>query len=106
MALIRAAYGPHEQKNGTRGAIGAALVLVVRPLASSLISLPGLIPKEKAPAGFGGASSLRGTENARLPRVPQFLTLGRTDFKSVFCGDGHFAIACCFLATAREEESR
>jgi hypothetical protein len=67
MALIRAAYGPHEQKNGTRGAIGAALVLVVRLLASSLISLPGLIPKEKAPAGFGGASSLQGLKTRDCP---------------------------------------
>jgi hypothetical protein len=66
--------------------------------------LPGVIPKEKAPAGFGGASSLQGLKTRDYPacRNPYC----RSELTSNQFSVGAVAIACCFLATAREGESQ
>ena len=61
---------------------------------------------KKSPGRIWRGEFIAGTENARLPRVPKPLLLGRTDFKPVSCGALLFAIACCFRATACGEESR
>jgi hypothetical protein len=63
-------------------------------------------PQRKSPGRIWRGEFIAGTENARLPRVPQPLLWVGADFKPVFCGAVIFAIACCFLATAREGESQ
>jgi hypothetical protein len=45
------------------------LVDIRAALGLVLDFLPGVIPKEKAPAGFGGASSLQGLKTRDYPRA-------------------------------------
>jgi hypothetical protein len=66
----------------------------------------GARPIKKSPGKIWRGEFIAGTENARLPRVPQSLLWVGLTSNQFSVGTGIFAIACCFLATAREGESQ
>jgi len=62
--------------------------------------------QEKTPARVDGASSLQGLKTRDYPAHAATLTAITFERKQAFWEESLFAIACCFLATAREEESQ
>jgi hypothetical protein len=62
--------------------------------------------QEKTPPRVDGASSLQGLKTRDYPAHAATLTAITFERKQAFWGESLFAIACCFLATAREEESQ
>ena len=71
--------------------------------AATVVCIRG---QEKAPAGFGGASSLQGLKTRDYPACRNLYSGSELTSNQFPVGTVIFAIACCFLATACEEESQ